>query len=368
MGLLDKLRGEFIDIIEWTQPNDTDVLAYRFPRYNNEIKMGAKLTVREGQAAVFVNEGALADVFKPGMYDLQTQNMPILSTLKGWKYGFNSPFKAEVYFVLTTQRTDNKWGTSNPIMKRDADFGMVRLRAFGSYVFRVADPGAFIKELVATDPSFESYQIDAQLRQAIVSKFSDVVGKANIPVLDLVGNYESLANFVLQNIAPDFAKWGLELTKFYVENISVPPEVEAAIDKRASMGAVGNLDQFTKFQTAEAIRDAAQNPSGGAAGIGVGLGAGMGMANQMLGAMQPGAGGAPAAVPPPLPSAAQFFVGVGGQQTGPFDLATLGNMIKEGKVTGDSLVWRQGMATWAAANSVAELGMLFAAVPPPLPQ
>lgn len=367
MGLLDKLRGEFIDIIEWTQPNDSDILAYRFPRYDNEIKMGAKLTVREGQSAVFVNEGQIADVYKPGMYELQTQNMPILSTLKGWKYGFSSPFKAEVYFVLTTQRTDNKWGTSNPIMKRDADFGMVRIRAFGSYVFRVADPGAFIRELVSTDPSFESYEIDSQLRQTIVSKFSDVVGKSNIPVLDLVGNYETLAKFAHDNLANDFSKWGLELTKFYIENISVPPEVEAAMDKRASMGAVGDLGAYTRFQTAEAIRDAANNPSGGAAGIGVGLGAGMGMANQMAGAMaNVGAAGGPGA-PPPLPGAVQFFTGAGGQQSGPFDLAALSAQVKEGKLTRDTLVWKQGMNNWAAASTVGELAPLFANQPPPLP-
>lgn len=371
MGLWDKLRGELIDIIEWTQPNDTDILAYRFPRYNNEIKMGAKLTVREGQAAVFVDEGKIADVFQPGMYELQTENMPILSTLKGWKYGFNSPFKSEVYFILTTQRTDNKWGTSNPIMKRDSDFGMVRLRAFGSYVFRVSDPAAFLRELVATDPAFETYEIDSQLRQVIVSKFSDVIGKSPIPVLDLVGNYEALSKFVLDNIGPDFASWGLALTKFYIENISVPPEVEAAMDKRAAMGAVGDLNQYTKYQTAEAIRDAANNPSGGAAGVGVGLGAGMGMANQMLNALQPGAttgaGGASAATPPPLPGSVAFFAAIDGKQAGPFDLATLQAQVSEGKITRETLVWKQGMANWSAASTVSELANLFAAVPPPLP-
>lgn len=372
MGILDKLRGEFIDIIEWTQPNDSDILAYRFPRYNNEIKMGAKLTVREGQAAVFVNEGRLADVFQPGMYELQTSNMPILSTLMGWKYGFNSPFKAEVYFVVTTQQTGHKWGTQNPIMMRDADFGMVRLRAFGSYVFRVSDPGNFIRELVSTDPSFEDYEIDSQLRQVIVTKFADVIGKSKIPVLDLVGNYQALSEFVLENIRPDFASWGLELTKFYIENISVPPAVEEALDRRTQMGIIGDLSQYTKFQTAEAIRAAAENPAGGAAGAGVGLGAGLGMANQMMSAFQaqtPAQTAQPVtpAVPPPLPQAIQVFVALDGQQAGPFDLTTLSGLAQQGRLTKETLVWKQGLANWIPASSLPEIASVFGATPPPLP-
>lgn len=369
MGLLDKLRGELIDIIEWTQPSDAGILAYRFPRYDNEIKMGAKLTVREGQSAVFVNEGKIADVFKPGMYELQTQNMPILSTLKGWKYGFSSPFKAEVYFCITTQQTDHKWGTANPIMMRDPEFGVVRVRAFGSYVFRVSDPGAFIRELVSTDPSFEAYEIDSQLRQAIVSKFADVLGNSKKPVLDLVGNYESMGNYVLEKIRPDFASWGLELTKFYIENISLPPEVEAAMDKRTSMGVIGDMSKFTQFQTAEAIREAANNPSGGAAGVGVGLGAGIGMANQMMNAMQQPAAGQAAGggAPPPIPSGITFHVALNGQQAGPFDMNTLQAYLRQGQITRDTLVWRQGLANWVAAGTVVELAPLFAAVPPPMP-
>src|SRR5262249_35237221 len=193
MGLWDKLKGELIDIIEWTEPAQSDILCYRFPRRDNEIKMGAKLTVREGQACVFVNEGRIADVFEPGMYTLETQNMPILSTMKGWKYGFNSPFKAEVYFVSMKRWTDQKWGTENPIMLRDAEFGPVRIRAFGTYAFHITDPGTFLKQLVATDPSFETYEIANQLRNTIVARFVDVVGQLKIPVLDLAGNYEKVA-------------------------------------------------------------------------------------------------------------------------------------------------------------------------------
>jgi len=201
MSLLDRIRGEFIDIVEWTEPAQNEILAYRFPRFNNEIKYGAKLTVREGQAAVFVNEGQIADVYQPGMYTLETQNMPILSTLKGWKYGFNSPFKAEVYFVSMRQWTDQKWGTQNPIMMRDSEFGMVRIRAFGTYAFRVADAAVFLRQIVATNPNLETFEVSGQLRNTIVSRFVDVVGKAKIPVLDLAGNYDQLSKLALEHIA-----------------------------------------------------------------------------------------------------------------------------------------------------------------------
>ena len=374
MGLMDKLRGELIDVIEWTQPNESDILAYRFPRYGNEIKNGAKLTVREGQAAVFVNEGQLADVFTPGMYELNTANLPILSTLKGWKYGFESPFKAEIYFVVTTQQTDYKWGTSNPIILRDPDFGMVRVRAFGSYAFRVSDPASFLRELVSTDPQFEDYEIDAQLRQAIVSKFADAVGAQKIPVVDLVGNYDQLGAFVEEVIHDDFASFGLELTKFYVENVSVPPAVEAAIDKRAEMGALGNLDQYAKFQAAEAMRDAAQNQGGGA-GMGMGLGAGLAMGQQMAGSMA-GVAAAPGQVqqpatapggPPPLPGNVQLYVAIGGNQSGPFDMGTVQSLVRGGQLKSDTLVWKAGMAGWDKAAAIPELTGLFGSTPPPLP-
>jgi membrane protease subunit (stomatin/prohibitin family) len=368
MSLWDKLRGEFIDIIEWTEPSENELLAYRFPRYQNEIKYGAKLTVREGQAAVFVNEGQIADVYKPGMYTLQTENMPILSTLKGWKYGFNSPFKAEVYFVSTKQHTDLKWGTQNPIMMRDPEFGPVRVRAFGTYALKVSDPATFLRELVATDPNFEGYEIVNQLRSMIVSRFVDVIGKAKIAVLDLAGNYEQVGKLALTNMAENLKGMGLTLSQFYIENISLPPEVEAALDTRTKMGVLGNLDQYTKFQTAEAIRDAAQNP-GGIAGVGAGLGAGMAVASQMGGALASAASATAtvSAGPPPLPSAASYYLGLNGAQTGPFDLTLLAAKAREGVMTRNTLVWKPGMAGWVAAESVAELQPLFASVPPLLP-
>jgi membrane protease subunit (stomatin/prohibitin family) len=377
MGLLDKLRGEFIDIIEWTEPAQNEALAYRFPRYNNEIKMGAQLVVREGQNAVIVNEGQLADVYKPGTYTLSTQNMPIMSTLRGWKYGFNSPFKAEVYFISMRQWTDQKWGTQNPIMMRDPEFGMVRVRAFGSYAMHVSDPAVFLRQLVATDPSFESYEISNQLRNTIVSRFVDVIGKAKIPVLDLAGNYDAISKIALQAIAPDLATLGLALTLFYIENISLPPEVEQALDTRTKMGVIGDLNQFTRFQTATAIGDAAKNPAGGA-GMGMGLGAGVAfgqtIAGQMAQPFPPGgaAGGAPApsvaaAVPPPLPGGPAFYVAIGGVQAGPFDAGMLAAKVREGALGRETLVWRQGLSAWAAAGTLPELEALLGSVPPPLP-
>ncbi len=367
MGLLDKIRGEFIDIIEWTEPSQNEALAYRFPRYQNEIKMGAKLVVREGQAAVFVNEGQLADVFKPGTYTLETRNMPILATLKGWKYGFNSPFKAEVYFISTKQWTDLKWGTQNPIMLRDPEFGPVRIRAFGAYAMHVSDPATFLRQLVATDPSFEKYEITGQLRNAIVSRFADAIGQTKIAVLDMAGNYAKVATVAQQWVAPELAAMGLALTAFYIENISLPPEVEKALDKRTEMGVLGNMDQYTRYQAANALGDAAKNP-GGIAGVGAGLGAGFALAGTMGAALQPG-GGAPAGMgmPPPLPTASAYFVGIDGKQAGPFDAAALSARVSQGQLTRDTLVWKQGMAGWIKADAVPELQGLFAAVPPPLP-
>jgi membrane protease subunit (stomatin/prohibitin family) len=375
MGLMDWAKGQFIDIIEWTEPSQNEILAHRFTRHKNEIKNGAKLIVREGQAAGFVKEGQLADVKLPGMYTLDTNNMPILSTLLGWKYGFESPFKCEVYFISTRQWTNQKWGTQNPVMYRDPEFGPVRLRAFGSYAFKVIDPGTFLKELVSTDPSFELYEISAQFRNVVVSRFIDALGGSKLPMLDLAGNYEKVGKIALERIAPEMAKMGVALTQFFVENISLPPEVEAAMDRRSQMAVLGNLDQYAKFQTAEAIPTAAANP-GGLAGLGAGLSAGVAIGNQM-GAAFAGGAAAPGAVtpgntqppagPPPLPTAVAFHAAIGGASAGPFDLAALQAHVASGSITRATLVWRAGMAGWAAAETMPELAPLFANVPPPLP-
>jgi membrane protease subunit (stomatin/prohibitin family) len=283
MDIIGKVKeaalNQFIEIIEWLDDTGT-TLVYRFPVYQQEIKNGAQLIVRESQAAVFVFEGQVADVFSPGRYTVDGGNTPILSKLGAWKFGFNSPIKAEVYFVNTKQFTDLKWGTSNPLMLRDADFGIVRLRAFGAYSLRVADPAQFIRQIAGTGAKFQTDDIDAQLKRAIVSEFSDALGELKIPALDLASQYKELGDAIRAKINEDFASYGLEVTKFYVENISVPPEVEAALDKRASMGALGDAQRYMQFQAADALRDAAQNEGGGA-GLGAGLGAGFAVGNQM---------------------------------------------------------------------------------------
>jgi len=363
MGLWDKLKGELVDIVEWLADRP-DTLVYRFERYNNEIKHGAKLVVREGQAAVFINEGKLADVFSPGTYTLNTQNLPVLATLQGWKYGFESPFKAEVYFVSTRRFTDLKWGTMNPVMLRDAEFGPVRLRAFGTYTMKVSDPATFIREIVGTDGRVETADISEQLRNLIVAKFADVLGESKIPVLDLAANYEELSNFLTQRISTDFAQYGLEVAKLLVENISLPPEVEAALDKRTSMGVIGNLQSYAQFQAANAMEAAAKNPGGMAAG-GMGMGMGFGMAQTMGQAMQPPP---VAATPPPLPNRLAFYIAEGGQQVGPLDADALQAKVRAGTLKGDTLVWKQGMAEWTAAGKVGELAALLGSAPPPLPK
>jgi len=301
MSILDKVKdaamNQFIEVIEWLD-DSKDTLLYRFPVAGQEIKNGAQLIVRESQAAVFVFEGQVADVFTPGRYTVEGGNTPILSKLGAWKYGFNSPIKSEVYFVNTKQFTDMKWGTSNPIMLRDADFGIVRLRAFGAYSLRVADPGEFIKQIAGTNAQFQTEDIDGQLKRAIVTEFSDAIGEMKIPALDLAAQYKELGEAIRAKINEDFRGYGLEVTKFYVENISLPPEVEEAMDKRASMGALGDANRYMQFQAADALRDAAQNEGGGA-GLGAGLGAGFAVGNQMAGAFgagpQGGGGGAAAA-------------------------------------------------------------------------
>jgi membrane protease subunit (stomatin/prohibitin family) len=283
MALKDFIKSQFIEVIEWL--DDTgDTLVYRFPVEGQEIKMGAQLTVREGQFAVFINEGRLADVFKPGRHRLSTRNLPILTKLMAWKHGFNSPFKAEVYFVSSRQFTDQKWGTSNPVIVRDPELGPLRLRAFGIYSFRVDDPTIFIREIVGTDGNFTTDEITGQLRGLAISGFSDLLGESKIPVFDLASNYDELSAQARQKLGHEFKTHGLELAKFYVENISLPPEVEAMLDKRTSMGVVGDMGRFTQFQTAKAIESAAENP-GGTAGAGVGIGAGIAMGNQMMGSM-----------------------------------------------------------------------------------
>ena len=303
MGIFSALTSQFIDVIEWKETS-ADTMVYRYDRNGKEIMMGAQLTVRESQVAIMVNEGRIADVFQPGRYELSTQNMPIMTALQSWKYGFNSPFKAEVYFINTHQFLDQKWGTSNPIMMRDAEFGMVRLRAFGIYSFRVADPAAFLKEVFGTSAYMTVDGVTGQIKRTLVSGLSDAIAQSKIPALDLAANYDELSQYALQTLAPRISGLGLKLESFVIENISLPDEVEKAMDRRTSMGVVGDLNQYTQFQAAEAMREAANNP-GGMAGMGVGMGAGMGMSAMMGQAMQSAAqGAAPAPQQPAAPAPA----------------------------------------------------------------
>jgi excisionase family DNA binding protein len=303
MSLTDFLRSQFIEIIEWTD-DSRDTLSFRFPDQDKEIKNGAQLIVRESQVVQFVYLGQYGDLFGPGKHSLTTDNIPILSRLKGWKYGFESPFKADVYYLTTRLFTGNKWGTSNPVMVRDQDFGIVRVRAFGTYDFRIVDPPKFLKEVAGTDNHFRLDEFSDVMRSRLVSVFSDALATSKVPVLDVATRYTELGEALLPLINPALKeKYGLEMPTFVVENVSVPPEVEEAIDKRASMAAVGNLNDYVKFQMAQGL----EKGGAGVGGIGAEMAVGMSIANQMLN--QPGgiaaqatpAAGSPAAAAAAIP-------------------------------------------------------------------
>lgn len=382
MGLLSWVKDQFIDVIEWLDDSN-DTLVWRFPDQNHEIKNGAKLTVREGQVAVFVSEGQIADVYQPGLHSLTTQNMPILTSLASWKYAFESPFKVDVYFINTRQYVELRWGTLNPIMLRDADFGIVRLRAFGIYSIQVTDAALFMKELVGTDGHFKTSEIEGAIRKMLVSKFSSAVGKSGIPALDMAANYEDFAKVIQAAINPELDELGLTLRTFIIENISLPEEVEKAMDTRAQMGAIGDMGRYTQFQTAGAIRDAAQNEGGGAGqamGIGAGLGLGQAMASGVAGGLMgtPPVGGAPpAGGPPPAPTAspqhpfgapvAAFHIHLNGTTMGPYDLNVLRQGVASGQFNRSTPVWKEGMNAWTPAGQVNELSVLFAGGTPPPP-
>ncbi len=366
MSLWKKLTGEFIDIIDWLDESH-NTMVHRFDHHDHEIKYGAKLIVREGQTAVFVNMGELADVFEPGTYTLETANIPILSKLQNWRHGFESPFKAEVYFVSTRQFTDQKWGTKNPIMLRDPEFGPVRLRSFGTYTIKVGDPSKFLREIVGTNGYFSISDISNQLRNMVVSRFTDLLGESDIPVLDLAANYDELGTFIRDKLSPEFAEYGIELGAMLVENISLPPEVEKALDKRTSMGVIGDLSKYTQFQAAQAMEKAAENP-GGSASDGIGMGMGFAIANQMGQAIGSPAGSQQSqTTPPPLPNQQVFHAAINGTSEGPFDISQLSALVADGKINGESLVWKPGMANWVKASEVPDIASLFSAQPPPLP-
>jgi excisionase family DNA binding protein len=301
MGLINYLRTQFLEIIQW-QDDSRDTISWRFPDEDKEIKRGAQLIVRESQVAQFVYLGQFGDTFGPGKWSLTTDNIPILSTLKGWKYGLESPFKADVYFVNTRLFTGNKWGTANPVMLRDQDLGVVRARAFGTYDFRVVDPKLFLKEVAGTDDNFRLDEFADTMRSRIVSLFSDALASAKVPVLDVASRYQELGDALLPVINPIVtSRYGLEISSFIVENVSVPAEVEQAIDKRSSMSAVGNLNDYVKFQMAESMT---KGEAGGMANSAAQLGAGLAMGQQMMAAMttaQTTPSSGPAGVPPVYP-------------------------------------------------------------------
>ncbi len=366
MGIFDFLTGEFIDVIHWTD-NTRDTMVWRFEREDHEIKYGAKLTVREGQAAVFVHEGQLADVFTPGLYMLETNNMPIMTTLQHWDHGFQSPFKSEIYFVNTTRFSNLKWGTKNPIMLRDPEFGPTRLRAFGTYTVKVSDAAVFLREIVGTDGEFTMDEISYQIRNIIVQEFSRAIAKSGIPVLDMAANTAEVGQLVANAIDPTLKQYGLTIPELYIENISLPPAVEKALDERTSRGVAGNLDEHMKWKAAEAMTmegSAAGNAMG--MGMGAGLGMQMGQMNSPWGQAAPQAPQSPTPPPPP-PVEHVWHIADAGDVTGPYSKAKLGRMVTEGGLTRDSMVWTQGQDGWMKAGDVTELAQLFTVMPPPPP-
>lgn len=379
MGIFDqikeKLSHEFIDIIEWLDYTD-DTICHRFERYQNEIKNNAKLIVREGQTAVFVNEGKLADVFEPGTYTLNTKNLPILTTLKGWKYGFDSPFKAEVYFVNTHLFTDEKWGTKNPITLNDERFGLVEIRAFGTYAFRINDAGKFIVDIVGTDNNFTNFEINEHLKSLIATRFTDTVGEANLPIELYAANTTELSETCKEVMKPEFDSVGIGLEKFFIENVSMPEDLKKEIFEYSRIDKL-DLDKLTKFKTAKAIEAAAAN-EGGTAGAGMGMGMGFVLAQQMGGMMNPQMGGqqhmqqAPqqsGSMPPPMPQAVQYFYASNGQQNGPVTFEQLRALFANRTVNKDTLVWKQGMQNWTSLQEIEELkAFLGGNTPPPIPE
>ncbi len=307
MSLFDFIKKQFIDVIHWTEEEE-GVLAYRYPMEDFEIQYGAKLTVRESQMAVFVNEGQVADVFGPGLHTLTTQTLPLLTNLQNWDKLFQSPFKSDIYFFSTRLQLDRKWGTPNPITIRDKDFGMVRLRAFGIYSFQLKDPRLFHTQVSGTRETYTVEDVDGQLRNTVIGAMTDLFGESGVPFMDMAANQEEFGARLKDKLIPLFGRYGLALDSFVVQNVSLPEELQKMLDSRIGMNMVGDLNKFTQFQTANAIPLAAQN-EGGMAGIGAGMGAGIGIGQAMAGAMsqafqpQPAPTAAPATAAPTAPAA-----------------------------------------------------------------
>jgi len=374
MGLWDTLtqhaKAQFLDVIQWMD-DSRDTLVYRFPMFQQAIQDGGKLVVREGQAAVFIAEGRLSEVFGPGTYTLSSNTKAIASFFESIKYALNYPYKGDVYFVSTRQYTDQKWGTANPIIMRDKDFGMVRIRAFGVFAYRISDPAVFLREIVGTNGWLTTDEINGQLKRKLVSALADTIGEAKIPLLDLMGQYMDLGDALRQRLNGWFQEnYGITLTDFVVENISVPPEVEKMMDKRTSMGVVGDMGAFTQFQAANALEDAAKRPGGGGAFMEAGLGLAMGgvmgqqlgRATAQQGPFNPQVGlGAPPPLPPPV---ALFHYNGPDGSTAQLGVGDIVQRVMANPA-GRHLVWREGLAGWMDPKTVPEIASALGPPPPP---
>jgi len=372
MTLRDFISGEFIDVIEWIE-DSPDAMVWRFSRPQNEIKNGAQLIVRPAQMAVFVDQGKVADIFTPGRHELSTRNLPVLSKLRGWKYGFESPFKADVVFVSSRQFPSHKWGTKTPVMLNARELGPVRLRAFGTFIVRVSNARTFVTELVGSNAGFSIAQIADQVRDLIVARFAEQLGEDSIPILELAAKYTELGDLVAKRLVSDLAPLGLELTRLVVESIALPDEVAATLDQRTRIGLIGDVGAYAALQAADAIRDAARNQGTGGAGAAVGVGIAMAgqLANAGAKALSPtGAAPAPPPVPaasgppplptpPPIPQGLGLFIAVDGRPLGPLDEAAVRGHVANKSLTAGTLVWRAGMAQWMAAGTVPEVAALL---------
>ena len=382
MGLFDKakelIKGELIDVVEWLD-NSQNIILHRFDRRNDgAIKNGAQLTVRESQVAVFVNEGEIGDIFTPGRYELTTNNLPILTKLKSWKYGFDSPFKCEVYFINTKVFTAQKWGTPANFYVRDQDFGRVTIRAFGTYSMQVTDATKFIQKLSGTNGEYTTNDIADELRSIIVTNLVSTIGESGKSLLDFAAEQSKMSKVVEQRINSE-SDYGITFTKFLISSITLPEELQKKLDEGTGMNMLGDMNKYQQMSMADAMKAAASNPGNGGGGQGM---MEMMMMNNMMQNQQMqqqmlqqqmmqnqgyGQAGYGQAAPPPPPPMSQYYVAVNGQQQGPFPLQTLQQMAAQGQFTQNTQVWKQGMATWAAASTVAELSQVFGAVPPPPP-
>lgn len=367
MGLWDTLKqhagAQLLEVIDWTDDSN-DTLVYRYPTFNQAITSNSKLVVREGQACVFVAEGRLSEVFGPGTYALDTRNAPIMRFFQSIAYGLEEPYKGDIYFMNTRQYMDNGWGTATPIMIRDAEFGPVRIRAYGIYSYRITDPATFLRQLVGTDGLFTTDEINGQLKRKLVGSMAQVVGKSRIAVLDLASNYQDLGDQLRDDLNPTFQEsYGITLTDFTIQSISLPEEVEKALDTRSKMGILGDLNAYTQLKAADAIEHAAKNT--GVGGLGASMGVGFGLGNQvganMMAAQQQGAAGG---APPPLPAAGYHYNGPTGQAQLPLAQVVQRVAADPG---GNHLVWQNGWPQWRNATEVPEIASQLPPTPPPPP-